>query len=129
MAKIIGLPKLSPTMEEGTLVSWTKQEGDAVEVDDLGQRRLVARQHQGRPLILDDPTGQHVRRVDDGGERLDQTVDIDGSVDVRQVRHVLDRGVRIGALGHPQRALHRCQRATVPDTDRGGHGVQLRTIS
>jgi pyruvate dehydrogenase E2 component (dihydrolipoamide acetyltransferase) len=35
MAKIIGLPKLSPTMEEGTLVSWTKQEGDAVEVDDL----------------------------------------------------------------------------------------------
>ena len=35
MAKIIGLPKLSPTMEEGTLVSWTKKEGDAVEVDDL----------------------------------------------------------------------------------------------
>jgi pyruvate dehydrogenase E2 component (dihydrolipoamide acetyltransferase) len=35
MAKIIGLPKLSPTMEEGTLVRWLKQEGDAVEVDDL----------------------------------------------------------------------------------------------
>jgi len=35
MAKIIGLPKLSPTMEEGTLVSWTKKEGDEVEVDDL----------------------------------------------------------------------------------------------
>ncbi len=35
MAKIIGLPKLSPTMEEGTLVRWVKQEGDAVEVDDL----------------------------------------------------------------------------------------------
>lgn len=35
MAKIIGLPKLSPTMEEGTLVAWTKQEGDEVEVDDL----------------------------------------------------------------------------------------------
>jgi len=35
MAKIIGLPKLSPTMEEGTLVSWAKKEGDAVEVDDL----------------------------------------------------------------------------------------------
>ena len=35
MAKIIGLPKLSPTMEEGTLASWSKQEGDAVEVDDL----------------------------------------------------------------------------------------------
>ncbi|NOY90461.1 MAG: 2-oxo acid dehydrogenase subunit E2 [Deltaproteobacteria bacterium] len=35
MAKIIGLPKLSPTMEEGTLVRWTKQEGDAVEVDEL----------------------------------------------------------------------------------------------
>jgi pyruvate/2-oxoglutarate dehydrogenase complex dihydrolipoamide acyltransferase (E2) component len=35
MAKIIGLPKLSPTMEEGTLVAWMKQEGDAVDVDDL----------------------------------------------------------------------------------------------
>jgi pyruvate dehydrogenase E2 component (dihydrolipoamide acetyltransferase) len=35
MAKIIGLPKLSPTMEEGTLVAWTKNEGDEVEVDDL----------------------------------------------------------------------------------------------
>ena len=35
MAKIIGLPKLSPTMEEGTLIAWTKKEGDAVEVDDL----------------------------------------------------------------------------------------------
>src|SRR5688500_18743017 len=35
MAKIIGLPKLSPTMEEGTLVAWSKKEGDAVDVDDL----------------------------------------------------------------------------------------------
>ena len=35
MAKIIGLPKLSPTMEEGTLVAWVKNEGDDVEVDDL----------------------------------------------------------------------------------------------
>ncbi len=35
MAKIIGLPKLSPTMEEGTLVEWTKKEGDRVEIDDL----------------------------------------------------------------------------------------------
>lgn len=35
MAKILGLPKLSPTMEEGTLVSWEKKEGDAIEVDDL----------------------------------------------------------------------------------------------
>jgi pyruvate dehydrogenase E2 component (dihydrolipoamide acetyltransferase) len=35
MAKIIGLPKLSPTMEEGTLVRWVKQEGDSIEVDDL----------------------------------------------------------------------------------------------
>lgn len=35
MAKIIGLPKLSPTMEEGTLVRWVKQEGEAIEIDDL----------------------------------------------------------------------------------------------
>ncbi len=35
MAKIIGLPKLSPTMEEGTLVTWSKKEGDEIEVDDL----------------------------------------------------------------------------------------------
>jgi pyruvate dehydrogenase E2 component (dihydrolipoamide acetyltransferase) len=35
MAKILGLPKLSPTMEEGTLVSWAKKEGDVVAVDDL----------------------------------------------------------------------------------------------
>src|SRR5262249_32456759 len=30
MAQIIGLPKLSPTMEEGVLVRWTKKEGDKV---------------------------------------------------------------------------------------------------
>jgi len=35
MAKIIGLPKLSPTMEEGTLVRWVKQEGDSIDIDDL----------------------------------------------------------------------------------------------
>jgi pyruvate dehydrogenase E2 component (dihydrolipoamide acetyltransferase) len=35
MAKILGLPKLSPTMEEGTLVHWAKKEGDSVAVDDL----------------------------------------------------------------------------------------------
>jgi pyruvate dehydrogenase E2 component (dihydrolipoamide acetyltransferase) len=35
MAKIIGLPKLSPTMDEGTLVAWIKKEGDPVDVDDL----------------------------------------------------------------------------------------------
>jgi len=35
MAKIIGLPRLSPTMEQGTLVAWAKKKGDRVEVDDL----------------------------------------------------------------------------------------------
>ncbi len=35
MAKIVGLPKLSPTMEEGTLARWAKAEGDRVEIDDL----------------------------------------------------------------------------------------------
>src|SRR5688572_20976737 len=35
MAKIVGLPKLSPTMEEGTLARWAKKEGDAIELDDL----------------------------------------------------------------------------------------------
>lgn len=35
MAKIIELPKLSPTMEEGTLVRWAKKVGDAVDIDDL----------------------------------------------------------------------------------------------
>ncbi len=35
MAKIIGLPKLSPTMEEGTIAAWTKKEGEDVDIDDL----------------------------------------------------------------------------------------------
>ena len=35
MARVIELPKLSPTMEEGTLVRWAKREGDAINVDDL----------------------------------------------------------------------------------------------
>jgi len=35
MAQIIGLPKLSPTMEEGVLVKWVKKEGDSVEPGDL----------------------------------------------------------------------------------------------
>jgi pyruvate dehydrogenase E2 component (dihydrolipoamide acetyltransferase) len=35
MAKIVGLPKLSPTMEEGTLARWAKKEGDTIAVDEL----------------------------------------------------------------------------------------------
>lgn len=35
MAKIVGLPKLSPTMEEGTLAKWVKHEGDDIAVDDV----------------------------------------------------------------------------------------------
>jgi pyruvate dehydrogenase E2 component (dihydrolipoamide acetyltransferase) len=35
MAKILEMPKLSPTMEEGVLATWHKKEGDSVEVDDL----------------------------------------------------------------------------------------------
>ncbi|MDX2091031.1 MAG: pyruvate dehydrogenase complex dihydrolipoamide acetyltransferase [Kofleriaceae bacterium] len=35
MAQIIGLPKLSPTMEEGVLVRWTKKENDKVSPGDL----------------------------------------------------------------------------------------------
>ncbi|MDB4941733.1 MAG: Dihydrolipoamide acetyltransferase component of pyruvate dehydrogenase complex, partial [Labilithrix sp.] len=35
MAKILEMPKLSPTMEEGVLLEWHKKEGDAIEVDDL----------------------------------------------------------------------------------------------
>ncbi len=35
MAKILDMPKLSPTMEEGVLSAWHKNEGDDVAVDDL----------------------------------------------------------------------------------------------
>jgi pyruvate dehydrogenase E2 component (dihydrolipoamide acetyltransferase) len=35
MAKILEMPKLSPTMEEGVLATWHKKEGDAIGVDDL----------------------------------------------------------------------------------------------
>src|SRR5580765_4274961 len=35
MAKVLDMPKLSPTMEEGVLATWHKKEGDKVEVDDL----------------------------------------------------------------------------------------------
>ncbi len=35
MAKILDLPKLSPTMEEGTLVRWFRHVGDTVAIDDL----------------------------------------------------------------------------------------------
>src|SRR4051794_28978876 len=35
MAKILDMPKLSPTMEEGVLQAWHKKEGDSIGVDDL----------------------------------------------------------------------------------------------
>src|SRR5271166_4738334 len=35
MAKILEMPKLSPTMEEGVLSLWHKKEGDEIGVDDL----------------------------------------------------------------------------------------------
>ena len=42
MARIIELPKLSPTMEEGTLVRWVKAEGEAVNIDDLLAKAAAA---------------------------------------------------------------------------------------
>src|SRR5262245_52657146 len=35
MATIIGLPKLSPTMEEGVLLKWTKKAGDKINPGDV----------------------------------------------------------------------------------------------
>ncbi len=35
MAKVLEMPKLSPTMEEGVLTTWHKKEGDSIAVDDL----------------------------------------------------------------------------------------------
>ncbi len=35
MSKLIEVPQLSPTIEEGVLSAWHKQEGDEVGVDDL----------------------------------------------------------------------------------------------
>src|SRR5438034_10902659 len=35
MASIITMPKLSPTMEEGTLAKWTKKEGDKIAPGDV----------------------------------------------------------------------------------------------
>jgi pyruvate dehydrogenase E2 component (dihydrolipoamide acetyltransferase) len=35
MAKIVDMPKLSPTMEEGLLATWHKKEGDPIQIDDL----------------------------------------------------------------------------------------------
>jgi pyruvate dehydrogenase E2 component (dihydrolipoamide acetyltransferase) len=35
MAKVLDMPKLSPTMEEGQISAWHKKEGDEVGVDDL----------------------------------------------------------------------------------------------
>ena len=35
MAKILDMPKLSPTMEEGQLAKWHKSEGDEIGIDDL----------------------------------------------------------------------------------------------
>ena len=35
MAKVLEMPKLSPTMTEGQLTVWHKKEGDAVAIDDL----------------------------------------------------------------------------------------------
>src|SRR5262245_41314303 len=35
MATIIGLPKLSPTMEEGVLAKWNKKEGEQVSPGDV----------------------------------------------------------------------------------------------
>ncbi len=35
MAKVLDMPKLSPTMEEGLLTAWHKKEGDLIAIDDL----------------------------------------------------------------------------------------------
>src|ERR1700761_2529803 len=35
MSKVLEMPKLSPTMEEGQISAWHKKVGDAVAVDDL----------------------------------------------------------------------------------------------
>ena len=88
MAQIIGLPKLSPTMEEGVLVKWHKDEGDAIEPGDLVAeietdkanmdfnledegvmlRRLVA---EGETVLL----GAPIAIIGDSGEDITALVD------------------------------------------------------
>lgn len=38
MATVIDMPKLSDTMSVGTLVSWLKNEGDAIELETSSQK-------------------------------------------------------------------------------------------
>ena len=35
MASFVNMPRLSPTMEEGTLAKWSKREGDSVSPGDI----------------------------------------------------------------------------------------------
>lgn len=37
MAEVINMPRLSDTMEEGTVAKWLKKEGDKVEEGDIPQ--------------------------------------------------------------------------------------------
>jgi pyruvate dehydrogenase E2 component (dihydrolipoamide acetyltransferase) len=67
MAKILEMPKLSPTMEEGVLSAWHKKEGDNVALDDLlaevetDKATMEFRSFKGTLLRILVPAGAQVK--------------------------------------------------------------------
>lgn len=128
MAKIIGLPKLSPTMEEGVLVAWIKKEGDRVEVDELVAEvetdkatvefrsfdrgvllKILA--PEGSTLKLDEPVAIIGKEGEDISELLKE-IDARGSAE----------GARADATAESAERLSKAE--TTPDSKGDGGAVQ-----
>ena len=110
MAKILDMPKLSPTMEEGVLATWHKKEGDAIGVDDLCAHAAV------RPaLVHDDRAMRTPYALGDGvlveRSKTAKVHDLRGDARFLEVRGCVHRDVRGARLRELTRHLRvRCTR-------------------
>ena len=67
MAKVIILPKLGQTMEEGTIVEWLKKEGDTVKRGDVlfqveSDKAVLEVESRGQGRAAQDPGGARASR-------------------------------------------------------------------
>ena len=50
MAEVINMPRLSDTMEEGTVASWLKKVGDKIEIESLLIK--IEKVSKTRPIVI-----------------------------------------------------------------------------
>src|SRR5215470_3832543 len=137
MAQIITMPKLSPTMEEGTLAKWTKKEGDKIAPGDIIAEVETDKANMEFPLedegvllkllVKEGDTvklGDPVAVLGEAGEDAAEAMKGLSTVDSRQPTAQKKPDQAPAAVAKPAEAV----KPTAPPPSSSGNGQQLSTV-